>query len=426
MARPNPFQAASRGTVPIRLLLGGRSGGGKTYSALALACHIAELSGQPGRVAVADTEDDSAKLYAPRLNGKRDPYLHACQCDECRGSGMRFQFDHMPMADHSPESYAQVIQDAVAWGYSALVIDSITHEWTGRGGILEQVDALKGDGKGRATDNAWASMTPRHNRFLQAIRACPIHLIATCRVKDDREGGGWKLIQRDQDGGPEYEFTFFGVMHNKSLTMNKTRAAEFEGQVYQRPGRALAEKLVEWSGVAWSPRSLADDVDEALRALPPEVARDREGRPLEARAIEATGGPAALKRALEWARAKAVEIQGTTVSVKTGTSVGQPPDPTTGAAPSPTTCGTGSSPSAPSAGSTPTASSSPSSAAGAEITGASVAPPPAAPTPGADGHAPAVLPPAAEPASGMKRPKRKQATLVPDLEPEPAEKGDPA
>lgn len=377
MARANPFQAASRGMVPVRLLLGGRSGGGKTYTGLALACHIAELVG--GRVAVGDTEDDSAKLYAPRHARGREPALHACECGECRGHGLRFQFDHLRLDDHSPDAYIQLIQDAVAWGYSALLIDSITHEWTGHGGILEQVDALKGDGKGRATDNAWSAMTPKHNRFLQAIRSCPIHLIATCRVKDDREGGPPKLIQRDQDGGIEYEFTFAGVMHAKALTISKTRSPEFEGRVYQRPGRALAEQLVEWSGVAWQPRSLRDEVEEALRALPTDVARGKNGEPLEARAIELAGGPNALKRALEWAKAKAAEIQSTTgasvapaaappgpaeVSTPCGTA-----DPTTGAAPSPTTSGTGSSPSAPSAESTPGASSSPSPEPGAGSAG---------------------------------------------------------
>jgi adenylylsulfate kinase-like enzyme len=48
------FQKATKGKKPVRLVLGGPSGAGKTYTALTFAKHLEEFSGKP--TAAVDTE----------------------------------------------------------------------------------------------------------------------------------------------------------------------------------------------------------------------------------------------------------------------------------------------------------------------------------------------------------------------------------
>jgi hypothetical protein len=52
-----------------------------------------------------------------------------------------------------------------------IIIDSISHEWEGSGGILD----IHGNMPGNSFTN-WAKMTPRHNAFVQKILESPCHI----------------------------------------------------------------------------------------------------------------------------------------------------------------------------------------------------------------------------------------------------------
>lgn len=111
------FRKAKRGLSKLRLALSGVSGSGKTYSALLLA------KGLGGRIAVVDTERGSASLYAD-MPGIPD-------------------FDVLDLeAPFSPERYVEAIRAAESAGYDVLIIDSMSHEWTGKGGCLELADEI--------------------------------------------------------------------------------------------------------------------------------------------------------------------------------------------------------------------------------------------------------------------------------------------
>ena len=91
-----------------------------------------------------------------------------------------------------------------------IIVDSITHEWNGKGGCLELHEKLGG----RFQD--WAKITPRHQNFIDAILGSKCHVITTVRRKTDysmdrdRNGKtkviklGTKEITRE---GFEYELT---------------------------------------------------------------------------------------------------------------------------------------------------------------------------------------------------------------------------
>ena len=230
------FRKAERKQARLRLALTGPSGAGKTYSALLLA------KGIGGRIAVIDTERGSASLYAG-LDGIPD-------------------FDVLNLdAPFSPEAYIEAIGDAEKAGYDVLIIDSITHEWNGKGGILEIHDSVT---RTRTKGNsyiAWADVTPRHNAFIDAILQARLHVICTMRSKSDFvlvEGSNGKQVPKKvglapiQRDGLEFEFTSVLDINvdGNFATASKDRTRLFLDPV--RLSEKDGERLREWleSGVS--------------------------------------------------------------------------------------------------------------------------------------------------------------------------------
>lgn len=185
------FKKATKNNLFAKLCLSGPSGSGKTYSALLIA------KGLGGTTAVLDTEHKSASLYSDR-----------------------FEFDTWDDEDpngYPPEFFCEVIKSAEQAGYHNLIIDSLSHEWFGRGGCLELAEMI---GRARYKGNtfaAWGDVTPRHNRMIETILGANLNVIATMRSKtdyviqkDERTGKatpqkvGLAAVQRD---GMDYEFT---------------------------------------------------------------------------------------------------------------------------------------------------------------------------------------------------------------------------
>lgn len=223
------FRRAQKAGSKLRMALIGPSGSGKTMTGLILATGLAERG-----IAVIDTERGSAEKYADR-----------------------FQFDVLDLEQHSPDHYRQAIDLAIGTGLDVLVIDSLSHAWMGRGGALEQVDRLaerSGSGNSFA---AWRSVTPMHNRLVDALVACPMHVIVTMRTKtewvlEENEKGkkqprkiGLAPVQRD---GLEYEFDVVADMQVEAnrLVISKTRCPELTDLVIEKPGADLALTLRRW------------------------------------------------------------------------------------------------------------------------------------------------------------------------------------
>jgi DNA polymerase III delta prime subunit len=184
------FKKAEKKALHIKIALSGPSGCGKTYSALRLA------KGLGGKIAVLDTESGSASLYSDKFDF--DTY------DEKHPQG------------YPPEFFISAIKCAEEAGYEILIIDSLSHEWMGRGGCLEIATHL-GQSKYRGNSfAAWKDVTPRHQALIDAILSSKIHIIATMRSKieyetDKDDKGKSKVdklglapVQRD---GMDYEFT---------------------------------------------------------------------------------------------------------------------------------------------------------------------------------------------------------------------------
>lgn len=230
------FTKATKHQAKGRISLTGKSGGGKTYTALMIATHLG------GRVALIDTERESAKKYATRENEKPDP---------SRG---RFDFFHLSLDTYDPRKYIEAIQAAEAEGFNVLIIDSLSHAWMGKGGALEMVDnAAK---KGGNSYTAWRDVTPLQNQLVDAIVGAKMHVIATMRSKTEyvvekNDKGksvprkvGTQPIQRE---GMEYEFDVTADMTDEGvMVIDKTRCPELAGKVFRQPGKDVADILKEW------------------------------------------------------------------------------------------------------------------------------------------------------------------------------------
>lgn len=222
------FKKATKAAARLRLGLIGPAGSGKTMTALRIA------KGLGGKIAVVDTERGSASLYS----GERG-----------------LEFDVLELESYEVENFTQAIADAVAGGYSVLIIDSLSHAWAGKGGILEFVDKAGKRNQGGGNFGAWRDATPRHNQLVDAILGAPLHVICTLRSKVEyvveNVGGrnqvrkvGLQPVQRD---GLEYEFTVVGdVTQEHDLVVTKTRAAFLKDAVVREAGEDLGRQLATW------------------------------------------------------------------------------------------------------------------------------------------------------------------------------------
>lgn len=225
------LRKATRQKAKIRLGLSAVSGGGKTYSALLIA---KGLCGDLSKVAIIDTENNSADLYA---------HLGDYNVMELQ-------------APYSPERYVDAIKDCENAGMEVIIIDSITHEWDGKGGILEIHSSMTGN-----SFTNWSTLTPRHQKFLDAILQSKSHIITTVRRKQDYEittndkgkatpvKVGLKEVTRE---GFEYELTAnleLDLKHN--ATALKDRTGLFMDKPQFVPSEQTGVMIREWceSGV---------------------------------------------------------------------------------------------------------------------------------------------------------------------------------
>jgi len=171
------FVTAERRNTHILVALAGASGSGKTYSAMNLAAGI--CGDEP--FAVIDTEAGRALHYADQFNFK-----HA-----------EFQ------PPFTPERYLEAVKAAEKAGFKAIVIDSMSHEFDGQGGIMDMAEnsGVKGPG-------AWKDPKMRHKKMMGGFLQVRTHLIFCLRAeekidmskKDDRgkvivTNAGWFPIQ---------------------------------------------------------------------------------------------------------------------------------------------------------------------------------------------------------------------------------------
>jgi hypothetical protein len=233
------LKQSNRNQAKIRIALQGPSGSGKTYSSLLLAYGICQ---DWRRIAVIDTEHQSAHLYS-----------HLGEYNVLNLT-----------APYTPERYIEAITTCEKAGMDVIIIDSLSHNWDGDGGILD----IHANMAGNSFTN-WSKVTPRFNALVQKILSSGSHIIATIRSKQDYvitekngksvpEKVGMKGIQKD---GLEYDYTIvfeLDIYNNTSCTKDRTRL--FNSRIAFKIDETTGCKIMKWckDGEGYQTKELED------------------------------------------------------------------------------------------------------------------------------------------------------------------------
>lgn len=241
------FTKATRRATKLKIAVTGPSGSGKSLGVLALAHQLAP----GGKIAAIDTENGSLSLYADR-----------------------YPFDTIELGPpYLSTKYQAAITAAIEAGYDVLIIDSLSHQWDGDGGILQRKDeADTVPGTNHWTN--WGPFTKEHNAFRARLLEAPIHVLATMRSKmayQQAEMGSKKKIEKlglqpIQREGMEYEFALtFDLQMDHKADASKDRTSLFAGKRTNLLDPTTGKALLDWLATA-----APDDRPAPNRARDPE------------------------------------------------------------------------------------------------------------------------------------------------------------
>jgi ABC-type dipeptide/oligopeptide/nickel transport system ATPase subunit len=267
MVRTFEDHPAVRGRVPILVGLYGPSGSGKTFSALRLATGMQRVVG--GEIFCADTESRRALHYADL-----------------------FKFRHLEFtAPFSPLDYLAAMEHCVQRGALTMIVDSMSHEHEGPGGVLEmheqEVARLSG-GDPRKAERvnmlAWAKPKAARRRLINTVLQLGCNAIFCFRAKEKikLESGkppkdlGWMPIAGDEFA---YEMTVNCALHPASGGV-PTWDSEMPGE------RAMMKLPRQFEALFSELRPLCEEIGEAMarwaagdaapkQAAPPGLPEDR-------------------------------------------------------------------------------------------------------------------------------------------------------
>lgn len=162
MTRTFESGPARRTRMPLMLAIVGASGSGKTMSALLLAEGIRRL--QPGPIVVIDTESLRALKHS---------------------DGNPERFVHVPFSPpFGPLDYIEAIKHAMTHSPSTIIIDSMSHEHEGEGGVLAQHAAVV-KAKGQSHNmTAWIEPKADHTAMKHFILQQRCNWIFNFRAKE--------------------------------------------------------------------------------------------------------------------------------------------------------------------------------------------------------------------------------------------------
>ena len=266
----------------VKLAFAGLAGAGKTCTALETATHLSEK-----RIALIEADYP----YAADKYAKDDP----------GDPGFGYTFDTIEMAlddkdvdiekPYNPKRFVEAIKTIYATGqYDVLVIDGLSSEWEGAGGVLEWVDMLK-KGDLSKTREAWSVATPEHRRLFTYLLRIRMHVIVTMRAKKEtvtvEDEGGKKVkkmvldpIQRED---VPYLFDVLAFLEEKQIRIDTSHCPTLEeNTTLSRSGPALAHTLRDWlKGNPMPERPEYDpDAEEQTEAVK-QMVRKAQGRALK-------------------------------------------------------------------------------------------------------------------------------------------------
>lgn len=170
MSRTFVATPAERRAVAFWISIIGGTGSGKTRSALRVATGARRVLG--GEVGVLDTENFRALEHAPAPGEKADP---------ARGT---FEFKHIDMRPpFGPLDFIDAINYAAGLGLKTLIVDSMSDEHEGMGGVLEQHEQLMGNDYSKSY-SAWLKPKAARLKLINVMRQLGMNVILCFRSKE--------------------------------------------------------------------------------------------------------------------------------------------------------------------------------------------------------------------------------------------------
>lgn len=204
------IEPADRSKSKVCIALAGESGTGKTLSSIRLA---RGLVGDKGKIGYIDTEQHRASLYAGYYGG----------------------FDVINLEPpFSPERYEEAVKTFKDAGYDVVVIDSMSHEWEGEGGVLDMAEnQTYSSGKAMVGMDKWVKPKMAHRKMMNFIMNCGMNIIFCYRVKYNMieeidEKGKKKVFRSDvpslvREPNANYDITV-------DLCLNHNKVPEIAGK----------------------------------------------------------------------------------------------------------------------------------------------------------------------------------------------------
>jgi hypothetical protein len=255
------IRKAKRQKRPLKIMLEGLSGRGKTYTALRMAFAMRRL-GIGKKIVVIDSENKSADLYAGIVED---------------GEAWDYDVATLPPPDRNPLGYTRAYEAVIEAGFDIIIPDSLTHAWKG---ALSKVDEVAASHKGDKFGAGWRTVSPELERMFQTLTDDRAHLLATSRVKGDYEvikSDGRTQIKKvglkaDQRADSEYEFDALVRLDTDDddptkvvARVDKIRGCrQMKGRVGANPGPDFWKPLFDW----WlSAEDAATPEEEAKKKL---------------------------------------------------------------------------------------------------------------------------------------------------------------
>lgn len=176
----------------------GKSGSGKTMSALLFA---RGLAGPNGKVRLIDSESGRGSIFSDLIPGGYDV----------------IELD----APFSPDRYTQALELAEK-DSEVVVTDTLSHEWSGEGGILDwqeaELDRMAGDNWSKREAckmAAWIKPKMAHKLMVQRLLRSKVHLICCLRGEEKThisKKGGKTEVYTDEFSSPLFDPRFIFEM----------------------------------------------------------------------------------------------------------------------------------------------------------------------------------------------------------------------
>lgn len=251
------FVEALRTKNAVKAVVTGGAGSGKTFSCLALASFLV-AKGDPAFI--KENPILPGGFQFSRKLAQRIAVIESENRSREYAGGRPFHYSVEELTVFSPSHWLEALNEARRRGFEAVILDSFSDEWRGRGGCLTIVES-----KG-SSYSAWKEVKEAHWRLIEAIQAYPGHVLVTARSKpgidiedqvDPRSGKVKKVpvargLTPIQEEEFPYRLSFLFDMASvpergavlkvrKSVADNIQNESEFE-----KPGKSFADLLLSW------------------------------------------------------------------------------------------------------------------------------------------------------------------------------------